>query len=145
MKRKTLGSGIAAVVAVGMLSTSAFALTVFGNNSQKGSLLIFPRVQVTPADFVEGPAAADGPAAGVDTLITLTNDSALAVRLKCYYATSDRVPTPNSDPASALRRLKHFEDFTIDLTHNQPDRKSTRLNSSHSQISYAVFCLNKKK
>src|SRR2546430_10070885 len=27
----------------------------------------------------------------------------------------------------------------------QTDRKSTRLNSSHSQISYAVFCLNKKK
>src|SRR2546427_2682944 len=25
------------------------------------------------------------------------------------------------------------------------DRKSTRLNSSHSQISYAVFCLKKKK
>src|SRR2546427_6445257 len=29
--------------------------------------------------------------------------------------------------------------------HVQPDRKSTRLNSSHSQISYAVFCLKKKK
>src|SRR2546427_4510878 len=28
---------------------------------------------------------------------------------------------------------------------NDPDRKSTRLNSSHSQISYAVFCLKKKK
>src|SRR2546427_3301442 len=28
---------------------------------------------------------------------------------------------------------------------HQPDRKSTRLNSSHSQISYAVFCLKKKK
>src|SRR5256886_13212046 len=27
----------------------------------------------------------------------------------------------------------------------QVDRKSTRLNSSHSQISYAVFCLKKKK
>src|SRR2546427_9034603 len=27
----------------------------------------------------------------------------------------------------------------------QRDRKSTRLNSSHSQISYAVFCLKKKK
>src|SRR2546427_8931430 len=27
----------------------------------------------------------------------------------------------------------------------EPDRKSTRLNSSHSQISYAVFCLKKKK
>src|SRR2546430_9948978 len=32
-------------------------------------------------------------------------------------------------------------------TDHQPeqDRKSTRLNSSHSQISYAVFCLKKKK
>src|SRR5207249_10950764 len=27
----------------------------------------------------------------------------------------------------------------------QPDRKSTRLNSSHVSISYAVFCLKKKK
>src|SRR2546430_10659948 len=29
--------------------------------------------------------------------------------------------------------------------HPDEDRKSTRLNSSHSQISYAVFCLKKKK
>src|SRR5688572_31401820 len=28
--------------------------------------------------------------------------------------------------------------------HGEQDRKSTRLNSSHSQISYAVFCLKKK-
>src|SRR2546428_4598332 len=28
---------------------------------------------------------------------------------------------------------------------SQGDRKSTRLNSSHDQISYAVFCLKKKK
>src|SRR2546430_10082608 len=31
------------------------------------------------------------------------------------------------------------------LQHSSKDRKSTRLNSSHSQISYAVFCLKKKK
>src|SRR2546430_11232764 len=30
-------------------------------------------------------------------------------------------------------------------TDGEIDRKSTRLNSSHSQISYAVFCLKKKK
>src|SRR5260221_4969224 len=30
-------------------------------------------------------------------------------------------------------------------TSKQPDRKSTRLNSSHTVISYAVFCLKKKK
>src|SRR2546422_8375001 len=29
--------------------------------------------------------------------------------------------------------------------HNRADRKSTRLNSSHGYISYAVFCLKKKK
>src|SRR5438270_1971587 len=33
-----------------------------------------------------------------------------------------------------------FLHYVFDL-----DRKSTRLNSSHSQISYAVFCLKKKK
>src|SRR5688572_30952639 len=31
------------------------------------------------------------------------------------------------------------------LEAGEGDRKSTRLNSSHSQISYAVFCLKKKK
>src|SRR5688572_31609305 len=33
----------------------------------------------------------------------------------------------------------------LDLEQRVEDRKSTRLNSSHSQISYAVFCLKKKK
>src|SRR2546430_3040494 len=32
-----------------------------------------------------------------------------------------------------------------DVAVGHQDRKSTRLNSSHSQISYAVFCLKKKK
>src|SRR2546430_6040740 len=32
-----------------------------------------------------------------------------------------------------------------EIARHQVDRKSTRLNSSHSQISYAVFCLKKKK
>src|SRR2546427_6241674 len=34
---------------------------------------------------------------------------------------------------------------SFDREHSLRDRKSTRLNSSHSQISYAVFCLKKKK
>src|SRR2546430_8334575 len=33
----------------------------------------------------------------------------------------------------------------VRLDRRTRDRKSTRLNSSHSQISYAVFCLKKKK
>src|SRR5206468_6300909 len=38
-----------------------------------------------------------------------------------------------------------FTDSTDFLTETPLDRKSTRLNSSHDQISYAVFCLKKKK
>src|SRR2546430_7572167 len=46
--------------------------------------------------------------------------------------------------------LPHFhqgdrERLRIGLHRHVRDRKSTRLNSSHSQISYAVFCLKKKK
>src|SRR2546427_4225082 len=54
----------------------------------------------------------------------------------------------------ARARLLHLHG-TGDPTRRRPragiareggaDRKSTRLNSSHSQISYAVFCLKKKK
>src|SRR5260221_6460390 len=33
----------------------------------------------------------------------------------------------------------------IDIVYPRRDRKSTRLNSSHTVISYAVFCLKKKK
>src|SRR3712207_7166480 len=42
-------------------------------------------------------------------------------------------------PASRQRRVRPRRD---DLAE---DRKSTRLNSSHANISYAVFCLKKKK
>src|SRR5688572_32376138 len=35
-------------------------------------------------------------------------------------------------------------DIVVELMGGLEDRKSTRLNSSHSQISYAVFCLKKK-
>src|SRR5205085_11986365 len=38
-----------------------------------------------------------------------------------------------------------FRSFGLTDRTSSGDRKSTRLNSSHSQISYAVFCLKKKK
>src|SRR5256885_10767554 len=39
---------------------------------------------------------------------------------------------------------RRFKEFSV-LGKNHTDRKSTRLNSSHLVISYAVFCLKKKK
>src|SRR3989442_6633561 len=41
--------------------------------------------------------------------------------------------------------VDHFEGVGQDLPLVRRDRKSTRLNSSHVRISYAVFCLKKKK
>src|SRR5690349_24234799 len=42
--------------------------------------------------------------------------------------------------------LRHEQDHhRPDGPHREADRKSTRLNSSHVEISYAVFCLKKKK
>src|SRR6266853_5995001 len=42
-------------------------------------------------------------------------------------------------------RAGSLADRGVQLRRRDRDRKSTRLNSSHSQISYAVFCLKKKK
>src|SRR6266853_4097289 len=57
------------------------------------------------------------------------------------------------DPKSAVivdidlapRNARGNVEYSFDFCILKPDRKSTRLNSSHSQISYAVFCLKKKK
>src|SRR2546427_2823955 len=48
------------------------------------------------------------------------------------------------------RPIQYLPEAALELllvcnAHEEADRKSTRLNSSHSQISYAVFCLKKKK
>src|SRR2546430_11416363 len=46
-------------------------------------------------------------------------------------------------PAQHPRPRRHIDDRQLRAA--RVDRKSTRLNSSHSQISYAVFCLKKKR
>src|SRR5690242_21200341 len=49
------------------------------------------------------------------------------------------------EPGAARRRPAHrLVGIELGLEHGLADRKSTRLNSSHMSISYAVFCLKKK-
>src|SRR3712207_7299594 len=52
-----------------------------------------------------------------------------------------------SDPAPRLRAVRRHVDVAVrgGVRQGPQDRKSTRLNSSHANISYAVFCLKKKK
>src|SRR2546430_16767529 len=61
---------------------------------------------------------------------------------------SVRSETPSPYPGTPMRRrarpARRVKSRHTKFQPNQ-DRKSTRLNSSHSQISYAVFCLKKKK
>src|SRR5690349_24948019 len=44
-----------------------------------------------------------------------------------------------------IRQVRHDVNKDIKASEHGQDRKSTRLNSSHVEISYAVFCLKKKK
>src|SRR3712207_7047171 len=56
--------------------------------------------------------------------------------------------TSRSQLRSRTNRSKASRNWTIDRSspkRHRLDRKSTRLNSSHANISYAVFCLKKKK
>src|SRR2546430_17354034 len=60
-------------------------------------------------------------------IYTLSLHDALPISVTVIWSSSDPTGTNASVNTTGL------------------DRKSTRLNSSHSQISYAVFCLKKKK
>src|SRR5690606_40774090 len=55
----------------------------------------------------------------------------------------DRIgPRKNLGLVFSIRRRKRTDSIIVLVDHR--DRKSTRLNSSHVKISYAVFCLKKK-
>src|SRR6267142_4953804 len=67
-----------------------------------------------------------------------------------FFLMIRRPPRSTLFPYTTLFRSVPYYDYQKDLYgHGTPsyetDRKSTRLNSSHMSISYAVFCLKKKK
>src|SRR5579859_8296572 len=78
---------------------------------------------------------------------------------KCFYFFLNDTPTTeiytlslhDALPISFDARLVVLDELNREVdrllrhVHRLHRRKSTRLNSSHSQISYAVFCLKKKK
>ena len=91
LNKKALG----VAVAVALLSTSAFAVSPYGNTNQKSSLLIFPLIDISK---------------GRDTLIRITNDFSSSVSVKCYYQATD----------DAKIRIKYRADFSFQLTKTHP-------------------------
>src|SRR5439155_21378062 len=61
-----------------------------------------------------------------------------------YWAQKSDFQTPSAEAKKALHKQVERDRSTC-LCSAFLDRKSTRLNSSHVAISYAVFCLKKKK
>src|ERR1022692_5031735 len=72
-----------------------------------------------------------------------------ATRLKCQPMKSNKatvkVMTPKADRAQVDQSIAPLVKQILERLGEDTDRKSTRLNSSHLVISYAVFCLKKKK
>src|SRR3989442_10897696 len=75
---------------------------------------------------------------GYDRLFARGASNALLVSVASY---AELVPAFRALLAQNQGNLRAFYEAARDLG----DRKSTRLNSSHVRISYAVFCLKKKK
>src|SRR5205085_7941991 len=73
---------------------------------------------------------------GVDTNL---GDLPFHIAVVSGFAYGDNFPPQHPEFAGVRLTYPFVVDFVT------ADRKSTRLNSSHSQISYAVFCLKKKK
>src|SRR5438128_4870858 len=65
---------------------------------------------------------------------------------RCVNQRADRCwPFHRVGQPNVKRQLRRFSARAHKKKQTRKDRKSTRLNSSHGSISYAVFCLKKKK
>src|SRR2546427_7763094 len=79
------------------------------------------------------------------TLFRSVNPGERVVLIADVYGGVYRMTSQVYEPKGYLFEYVPAEEFNTNLAAHLEDRKSTRLNSSHSQISYAVFCLKKKK
>src|SRR5690606_41085740 len=86
-------------------------------------------------------------AAATTELYTLSLHDALPISMRTHYCgqVDEKLLGQEVSVAGWVhRRRDHGGVIFVDLR-DREDRKSTRLNSSHVKISYAVFCLKKKR
>src|SRR2546429_7305834 len=76
-------------------------------------------------------------------IYTLSLHDALPILADVHFPRQPVVDRVDLDRHAVRLRLQAVDHLFVDF--DVEDRKSTRLNSSHGYISYAVFCLKKKK
>src|SRR5207248_11141537 len=108
------------------LPVPLFHLLIFDSNHHHPDLHSFPTRR---SSDLSRPARRRGESSGFG-LTCRKASRCWPARRHRYGSLSRRAPTARRCPSRARRLI---------------DRKSTRLNSSHRTISYAVFCLKKKK
>src|SRR5690349_4026788 len=144
-----LVAGVAVVRALRALGASRVALKwpndLVVDDAKLGGILI------------ESRARAGGAFAVIGVGLNFRRDVTLELRLRRRIAALERliVPAPRNAViarvgAELMQALELFEQRGLEALRREweqldADRKSTRLNSSHVEISYAVFCLKKKK
>src|SRR5688572_31208544 len=105
----------------------ALSLSQGNSRSVQFASILLAILWLTVSLFVQ-PVSAQG--------TTPTDDEVNKIAKQLYCPVCESTPL-DVCPTEACRQWR-------DVIRTMLDRKSTRLNSSHSQISYAVFCLKKK-
>src|SRR5438445_3624528 len=83
---------------------------------------------------------------GEPRAVALGSNTASRAKGGSWYVSHHSQPRrPGSHEPGEPVAERHPRQLRLAVARQREDRKSTRLNSSHANISYAVFCLKKKK
>src|SRR2546422_1409283 len=141
--RRTAG---AAAIVLGLAATEARGETELLGPLRIRDMTPFNLLRL---DMLPAHAVSAGPGSwAIEADVSYSNTFVMSDNVKSYLeARGERRPLTQAD-ADAILNLgqdAYFVDGEFGLLDLTLDRKSTRLNSSHGYISYAVFCLKKKK
>src|SRR5690554_570170 len=121
----------------------------FGGERKKINAYTLASSLVSIADAVKAANDVLNPGYDVEVLVEAFGEGSFRAKIKTVFKGAGNIFSKDALKAVALSVLANFiYQHTLapdsQVVVNVKDRKSTRLNSSHVRISYAVFCLKKK-